>query len=101
MKKPSRKFTPQQPTTEVTCFRTGEITDSSIELLWGPPLEIGFAGLDGYRLEYQKLECNPRDCDPYAMSKTAWKDAKNGDLIDSETFAINMENLEIGRNYML
>ena len=64
-------------------------------------VEIGFAGLDGYRLEYQMLECNPRDCDPYAMNKKAWVDAKVGDLIHPETFVIDMDKLQTGKNYML
>ena len=61
--KSSNKFTPQEATSEVTLFRTGNITDTSIELLWNPPLEIGFAGLDGYKLEMQMLQGNPRDCE--------------------------------------
>ena len=95
----SPKFTPQEATSEVTLFRTGEITDTSIELLWGPPLEIGFAGLDGYKLEYQKLAGSYRECDPCDLKKN-WEDANKGKLINPDTLQINMENLETGKNYM-
>ena len=76
---------------------TGNITDTSIELLWNPPLEIGFAGLDGYKLEFQMLSGNPRDCE---IDPNGWKDASGKDLINPKQLEINMENLETGKNYM-
>jgi len=95
--KPSIKFTPQEATSEVTLFRTGNITDTSIELLWNLPLDIGFAGLDGYRLEMQMLQGNPRDCE---IDANGWKDCSKDGLIDPDHLDIDLTKLETGKNYM-
>ena len=44
----SESFTPLAPSTPVTGFKTGKLTDNSIELKWVIPEEIGAAGIDGY-----------------------------------------------------
>ena len=95
---PSDTFIPQEPTSEVSQFRTGQITDTSIELLWEPPLEIGCAGLDGYKLQYQKLSGKIHDED--SIKPDQWLDAVGDKLIDEDTFQIDMDNLETGKNYM-
>ena len=39
-----------------------------------PSWYVGFAGLDGYKLEYQELAGSYRDCDPCDLKKN-WEDA--------------------------
>lgn len=51
----SDPFTPIAPTSEVTSFRLGKVTDESIELHWRQPAEVGAAGIDGYIIEQQTL----------------------------------------------
>ena len=94
----SQKFIPQQPTSEVSQFRTGEITDTAIELLWEPPLEIGCAGLNGYVLQYQMLSGKIHDED--SIKADRWLDAILDRLMSADTLEINMDSLQTGKNYM-
>ena len=52
---PSEPFTPIAPTSEVTSFRLSKLTDTSIEINWRQPADIGAAGIGDYLIQQQIL----------------------------------------------
>nr|XP_039267422.1 myosin-binding protein C, cardiac-type-like [Styela clava] len=86
--KPSLPFTPLAPCSVPTNFKVSATTDDSIELSWIPPMEIGAAGLDGYKLEMQLKTAEGGE----------WKLVQKG-LLSNKLTKINLEKLETCKKY--
>ena len=93
----SEKFVPMEPTSEVLDFCSSDVTDGTVKLNWMPPLDIGYAGLDGYELQHQVLKGNKRDDD--AICATDWVDSNKQKLVHSDAMDYVCKNLEIGKYY--
>ncbi|CAG5082743.1 Oidioi.mRNA.OKI2018_I69.PAR.g10196.t1.cds [Oikopleura dioica] len=93
----SEKFIPMEPTSEVLDFCSSDVTDGTVKLNWMEPLDIGYAGLDGYELQHQVLKGKKHDDD--ALSATEWVDSNNQKLLAPEAMDFICKNLEIGKYY--
>ena len=94
----SDPFTPIAPTSEVTSFRLGKVTDESIELNWRQPAEVGAAGIDGYIIEQQTLPGKMGMAVAEDAQESLWKPAHD-DMISKHTIRINLDALDTGKNY--
>jgi hypothetical protein len=89
---PSDEFTPMAPTSEVSMFRVGLQTDTTIELKWLEPEDIGAGGIDKYIMEMKKVSIGGK------VEDSEYSEAPGG-TITSDMTTIDFDKLECGASY--
>ena len=94
-------FTPLAAPANVTGIKVGATTDGSIQLKWNIPDEVGAAGIDGYKIEFQVLGGGLLTPDVFSVTEDGWKACMiTGSIVAAADSDVVIKGLAVGKNHL-